>query len=662
MRAGHVLGCAGRRSASARWRVVPARPRPRRAASVAERRRAVVGVDGPDCVVAPRPGRVAAASAPPAGPRRPPRPRRRGGLGLLAGLLQRRAGRPGPAGAGPPQPAREAVTGAGDDDQVGAGDGQVDGRGPVAVDHDGAGQELGRARRPTPGRRPGPGHAAAYAPGGSRPGVDRQGRRRPARRRTGRAGPRPRRPTAWRCSSLEARRAASTPSTTTAASASPAAASKAASQPSSTSTSSSRVPDHPGDPARRSAPARARASSRAWARASARAAQRCCSASAWRRVARVAPRRARPPAERRARPRRRGGSQAGRATASSSAAAASQALALSPRAGPARCSAASSRASSRRSSPRPARRRSAGPPARRGPRPPGRLASARCSPPLTRPRRVGLAGQGRLGLGQLLAAGASGGVGLVVGSSSRGQGGGLGLEAGDHVLVDRDGQLPLERAAPLASRATSPPARARSPSARETASARSVRARGWRTASELGLGRQDVGVEARPGRPRTSASARVSSRRGHGRRPPAGPRPRRARGRRGSAARPPARPPDRRGGGPRRPGVLERSQLAADLPEQVLQARPGWLSVDSSRRSARSLRRRNLRTPAASSMTRRRSSGRALRMASRLPWDDDDVLLAADAGVGQQLLDVEQPARHPVDGVLATRPCGTGSG
>ena len=32
---------------------------------------------------------------------------------------------------------------------------------------------------------------------------------------------------------------------------------------------------------------------------------------------------------------------------------------------------------------------------------------------------------------------------------------------------------------------------------------------------------------------------------------------------------------------------------------------------------------------------------------------DDHVLLAADAAVGQQLLDVEQPARHAVDGVLA---------
>jgi hypothetical protein len=35
---------------------------------------------------------------------------------------------------------------------------------------------------------------------------------------------------------------------------------------------------------------------------------------------------------------------------------------------------------------------------------------------------------------------------------------------------------------------------------------------------------------------------------------------------------------------------------------------------------------------------------------------DDDVLLAADPGVGQQLLHVEQPARHAVDRVLALVP------
>ena len=45
-----------------------------------------------------------------------------------------------------------------------------------------------------------------------------------------------------------------------------------------------------------------------------------------------------------------------------------------------------------------------------------------------------------------------------------------------------------------------------------------------------------------------------------------------------------------------------------------------------------------------------------------LALDDDHVLLAADAGVGQQLLDVEQPARHAVDGVLAVAACGTACG
>ena len=41
---------------------------------------------------------------------------------------------------------------------------------------------------------------------------------------------------------------------------------------------------------------------------------------------------------------------------------------------------------------------------------------------------------------------------------------------------------------------------------------------------------------------------------------------------------------------------------------------------------------------------------------------DDHVLLAADAGVGEQLLDVEQAARRAVDHVLATRRCGTACG
>ena len=98
--------------------------------------------------------------------------------------------------------------------------------------------------------------------------------------------------------------------------------------------------------------------------------------------------------------------------------------------------------------------------------------------------------------------------------------------------------------------------------------------------------------------------------------------------------------------------TFERAQLAAHLAQQVLQAQQ-VASVASSRRSAFSLRVRYLRMPAASSMIARRSSGRALSTASSWPCADDHVLLAADAGVGEQLLDVEQPARHAVDRVLA---------
>ena len=46
----------------------------------------------------------------------------------------------------------------------------------------------------------------------------------------------------------------------------------------------------------------------------------------------------------------------------------------------------------------------------------------------------------------------------------------------------------------------------------------------------------------------------------------------------------------------------------------------------------------------------------------QLALADDHVLLAAHAGVAEQLLNVEQPARRPVDGVLAVARSGRGSG
>ena len=56
--------------------------------------------------------------------------------------------------------------------------------------------------------------------------------------------------------------------------------------------------------------------------------------------------------------------------------------------------------------------------------------------------------------------------------------------------------------------------------------------------------------------------------------------------------------------------------------------------------------------PAASSIDRAAVLGRAVEHRVELALADDHVLLAADAGVGEQLLDVEQPARRAVDLVL----------
>ena len=75
--------------------------------------------------------------------------------------------------------------------------------------------------------------------------------------------------------------------------------------------------------------------------------------------------------------------------------------------------------------------------------------------------------------------------------------------------------------------------------------------------------------------------------------------------------------------------------------------------IASSLRRAFSLRLRCLSTPAASSISARRASGPALQHLVELALADDDVHLPAEAGVGQQFLDVEQPAVVAVDRVLA---------
>ncbi len=110
--------------------------------------------------------------------------------------------------------------------------------------------------------------------------------------------------------------------------------------------------------------------------------------------------------------------------------------------------------------------------------------------------------------------------------------------------------------------------------------------------------------------------------------------------------------PGRRGGGPPRPGAP--AGAAGGGPRAAGPAGgSGWPRWRSRRRSDFSLRLRYFRTPAASSMISRRSSGRALSTASIWPWLMITCCWRPTPASREQLLDVEQPARHAVDGVLA---------
>jgi hypothetical protein len=99
----------------------------------------------------------------------------------------------------------------------------------------------------------------------------------------------------------------------------------------------------------------------------------------------------------------------------------------------------------------------------------------------------------------------------------------------------------------------------------------------------------------------------------------------------------------------------ERLELAADLAEQV--AQPGQVALAGVELAERLLLALAVLEDAgglldeAAAVLRRRVEDRV-----ELALADDDVHLAPDAGVREQLLDVEQPARGAVDGVL--RPAG----
>ena len=97
--------------------------------------------------------------------------------------------------------------------------------------------------------------------------------------------------------------------------------------------------------------------------------------------------------------------------------------------------------------------------------------------------------------------------------------------------------------------------------------------------------------------------------------------------------------------------ALERPELAADLAQEVLQA--GEVALGG-RQLALGLLLATAELQDAGGLLDDEAAllGTGVEDGVDLALADDDVLLAADAGVGQQLLDVEQPARRAVDGVL----------
>ena len=98
--------------------------------------------------------------------------------------------------------------------------------------------------------------------------------------------------------------------------------------------------------------------------------------------------------------------------------------------------------------------------------------------------------------------------------------------------------------------------------------------------------------------------------------------------------------------------ALERAQLAAHLAEQVLQA--GEVALGGRQAALGLLLAAAVLQDAGGLLDDQPALlGPGVEHGVDLALADDHVLLAADAGVGQQLLDVEQPARHAVDGVLA---------
>ena len=98
--------------------------------------------------------------------------------------------------------------------------------------------------------------------------------------------------------------------------------------------------------------------------------------------------------------------------------------------------------------------------------------------------------------------------------------------------------------------------------------------------------------------------------------------------------------------------ALERAELAAHLAQEV--AEPGEVALGGGEPALGLLLALAVLQDAGRLLDDEAAVlGPGVEHGVDLALADDHVLLPADAGVGEQLLDVEQPARHAVDGVLA---------
>ena len=278
-------------------------------------------------------------------------------------------------------------------------------------------------------------------------------------------------------------------------------------------------------------------------------------------------------------------------------------------------------------------------------RPPGRRGDAVGPLALEAGAVVGERG---LGLGRARrAAGAEGG-GLGVGVGQLGaEAGRLGLEGGDDGLVDEGAALALDPPPALGEHRGQAPGPLPQRLEADERVAEVVAA----GVAELGLGRQHARRRARPACARSEVV--LGGQLGPGRAAVAEPAPQGGELPAGEEQAQRAELGDEVAVAAGGVGLaLERAELAPHLAEQVAEA--GEVALGGGEPALGLLLAPAVLQDAGRLLDDEAALlGPGVEHGVDLALADDDVLLAADAGVGQQLLDVEQPARHAVDGVLA---------